>query len=165
MDKYVDLALQLKMKHAKIIGIEEIVFDPKAMLKCTWGCEYTDMRSFKCSWRGTGFQERLDALKTYRHVLLVHASSGHEVSKACVAIERQAFLDGNHFAFAVRYCNLCPECAVDKDKPCIQPQKVRPCESLFGIDVYRTAAKQDLPCYPLPTKEEIQNRYGFVFLA
>ena len=71
----------------------------------------------------------------------------------------------DHLAFAIRFCNLCKHCAVEDEKPCINPQKVRPCEAIFGIDVYETAKIHDLPCYPLQNKDDIQNRFGFVCIS
>jgi predicted metal-binding protein len=164
MNKYIDLALEMKMIHAKIITPADIVFDIRTLLKCTWGCENHDETSYKCQRHNTSYDERVRMVQAYSQVLLLHSSDGRDVSKAVLEIERQAFLDGYHLAFAVRSCNYCKTCAVDKDRPCIDPKKVRPCEAIFGIDVYRTAKKFDLPCYPLKTPDEVQNRYGFVFI-
>jgi predicted metal-binding protein len=103
-------------------------------------------------------------IKAYKNLLLVHSHDAGKVSNAVLEIERAAFLDGYYFAFALRYCRLCKACAVDKGKSCPTPEKVRPCDQSFGIDVYRTARKQGLPCDVLQNKDDIQNRYGFVFL-
>ena len=104
-------------------------------------------------------------IKAFENVLIVHAHNGRDVSRAVLEIERQAFLDGHYFAFAVRYCSHCKRCAVEQDKPCVHPEKVRPCEAIFGIDVYKTAKLHDMPLYPLQDKEERENRYGFVFIS
>lgn len=165
MEKYIKLALELKMVNAKIIGPDSMVFDIRTLLKCHWGCENHDNQSFKCQKRETSFEERLKMIKSYRNILLIHSNSGMDVSRAALEIERRAFLDGNHLAFAIRYCNLCKQCAVDDNKPCVQPLKVRPCEAIFGIDVYETAKLHNLPCYPLKSKDEVQNRYGFVCIS
>jgi predicted metal-binding protein len=87
-----------------------------------------------------------------------------ELSAAVLEIERNAFLDGYYLAFAIRTCNLCKDCAVKKGDPCPTPEKVRPCDSIFGIDVYKTARNLGLPCEVLQSKTDIQNRYGFVFI-
>ena len=42
--------------------------------------------------------------------------------------------------------------------------KLRPCDQSFGIDVYKTARNLGLPCEVLQSKDDIQNRYGFVLL-
>lgn len=165
MPDYVQLAMELKMLHAKILSAEDMVFDIRTLLKCRWGCENHDHDRFKCQERRTSFEERLQAVKSYKQILLIHSHDAGDVSRAALEIERRAFLDGNHFAFAIRYCNLCKKCAVDEALPCIQPEKVRPCEATFGIDVYETAKRLGLPCYPLQHKNDIQNRYGFVCIS
>nr|NJM02290.1 metal-binding protein [Desulfobacula sp.] len=165
MQTYIELALEMKMLHARLISPEDMVFDIRTLLKCRWGCENHDNGSFKCRERGTSFEDRLRMIKAYKNILFIHSHDGGDVSRAGLEIERRAFLDGNHLAFAVRYCNLCKKCAVDENLPCVQPEKVRPCEALFGIDVYATAKRHGLPCYPLQHKDEIQNRYGFVCIS
>jgi len=165
MQKYVHLALEQKMLHAKIITPADMVFDIRVLLKCHWGCENHDNTSFKCQKRNTSFEEGLQMIKSYKNILFIHSNHGMDVSRAALEIERQAFLDGNHLAFAIRYCNLCKQCAVDDNAPCVQPLKVRPCEGIFGIDVYETARLHELPCYPLQHEGDVQNRYGFVCLS
>lgn len=165
MKKYIDLALDLNMLNAKIIGPNDMVFDIRTLLKCHWGCENHDNLSFKCQKRNTSFDERHKMITSYKNILLIHSNSGRDISRAALEIERRAFLDGNHLAFAIRYCNLCKACSVDDGKPCVQPLKVRPCEAIFGIDVYETAKRHHLPCYPLQHKDDVQNRYGFVCLS
>jgi predicted metal-binding protein len=86
------------------------------------------------------------------------------LSAAVLEVERAAFLDGYYFAFAIRTCNLCEPCKAKQGNPCPTPDKVRPCDSSFGIDVYKTVRKLGWPCEVLKTKDEIQNRYGFVLL-
>ncbi len=104
-------------------------------------------------------------VKRYSHILIVHSHNARELSKAVLGIERTAFLDGYTFAFAIRACNLCETtCVAKQGNPCPTPSKVRPCDSIFGIDVYKTARNLGLPCEVLKTKDDVQNRYGFVLL-
>ena len=164
LDRYVKMAKSLKMENARIISAEDICLDIRAMLKCQWGCnDYFD-RTIKCSSRDTSFKERTDMIKAYRDVLLLHSHDTRDLSRAVLEIERAAFLDGHYFAFGIRYCRLCKNCAVDYGKACKHPEKVRPCDQSFGIDVYKTARKQGLPCDVLQNKEDVQNRYGFVLI-
>jgi predicted metal-binding protein len=167
MEKYILLAKELKMVNAKIIAAKEIFFDIRAILKCRWGCEYGQYslhENIKCHTRDTTFQERIEMVKTYNHILLVHSHNAKELSEAVLEIERTAFLDGYYFASAIRSCNLCEVCAVKKGNPCPSPGKIRPCDSIFGIDVYKTARNLGLPCEVLQNKDDIQNRYGFVLI-
>lgn len=164
-EKYVQLAKELGMLHAVLISPEDIFLDIRAMLKCRWGCEYYSEESIRCGMRNTGFEERCQMVNSYARVLVVHSHDAAALSRAVLQIERAAFLDGHYFAFAVRACNLCPSCAVKEGKPCVSPEKVRPCDQAFGIDVYRTVRTLGLPCEVLKSREDEQNRYGFVFLT
>ena len=164
LDNYVQKAKELKMANAMIISSSDIYFDIRAILKCRWGCEDFFNQTIKCNTRNTSFQERTEMIKAYQNILFVHSHDDRELSKAVFEIERTAFVDGHYFAFAIRFCKLCKSCAVDLDKSCPTPDKVRPCDQSFGIDVYKTAKKQGLPCNVLQSKKDVQNRYGFVLI-
>ena len=163
-EKYISLAKENHMINAMLITVEEIAFDSRAILKCRWGCEDFFKQSIKCHTRNTTYRERLDMIKAYENILLIHSHNAMDVSRAALEIERRAFLDGFYLAFAIRYCNLCENCFIDHGKSCPTPEKVRPCDQSFGIDVYKTARNLGLPCQVLQSKEDIQNRYGFVLL-
>jgi predicted metal-binding protein len=164
LNKYIQIAEDLGMADARIIAPNDIYFDIRAILKCRWGCEDFFNQTIKCHTRATSYQERIDMVKAYNSILLVHANSATALSNAVLEIERSAFLDGHYFAFAIRYCNLCKRCAVDQGKSCPTPEKVRPCDQSFGMDVYKTARNLGLPCDVLQEKENVQNRYGFVLI-
>lgn len=165
MEKYVHLAKELHMINAKIISPKELFFDIRAILKCRWGCEYAlPENNIKCHTRDTTYEERIDMVKRYDHILLLHSHDARELSEAVLKIERTAFLDGYYLAFAIRTCNLCKDCTVKKGGLCPTPEKVRPCDSIFGIDVYKTARNLGLPCEVLQNRNEVQNRYGFVLI-
>ncbi len=163
-EKYVGLAKSLKAINARIISSQDICFDIRAILKCRWGCEDFFQSSIRCGTRDTTYQERVEIVKSYNNILFVHSHDAQELSAAVLEIERAAFLDGYYFACAIRACSLCKVCVAQKGKPCPTPEKVRPCDQSFGIDVYRTARNLGLPCDVLQSKADIQNRYGFVLL-
>ena len=163
-EKYVRMAKELRMSNANIISSKEIFFDIRAILKCRWGCEDFFNHSIKCNTRNTSHQDRIEMVKAYQSILFVRCHDAVKLSKAVLEIEKTAFLDGYYFAFAIRYCNLCKSCAIDQGKPCPAPEKVRPCDQSFGIDVYKTARSLGLPCEVLQSKEDVQNRYAFVLL-
>lgn len=164
MEKYIQLAEELKMIHARIISPQEISFDIRAILKCRWGCEYSIPENIKCHTRNTTFQERIEMVHRYHHILLVHSNDARGLSQAVLEVERAAFLDGYYFAFAIRTCNLCEVCNVKQGGSCLTPEKIRPCDSSFGIDVYKTVRSLGLPCEVLQNKDDTQNRYGFVLI-
>ena len=41
LDKYIELAKELKMLHAQLLTPQDVVFDIRALLKCRWGCHQT----------------------------------------------------------------------------------------------------------------------------
>jgi len=164
MEKYIHLAKELGMVNAALISPQDITFDIRAILKCRWGCEDYFQQSIRCDTRGTTYQERVEMVKRYNDILIVHSHDATQLSAAVLEIERTAFLGGYYFAFAIRTCNLCKVCAVEQGNPCPTPDKVRPCDQSFGIDVYKTVRNIGLPCDVLQDRTDSQNRYGFVLL-
>lgn len=165
MQKYIHLAKELKMVNAMIISPKQISFDIRAILKCRWGCDdFLAENNIRCQTRETSFEERVEMVKGFNRILFVHSHDARKLSAAVLEIERAAFLDGYYFAFAIRACNLCKACAAKQGNPCPTPERVRPCDSIFGIDVYKTARNLGLPCKVLQKKNDIQNRYGFVLI-
>lgn len=164
MEKYIHMAKELKMVNAMIISPPQVFFDIRAILKCRWGCEDYFQENIRCSTRGTTYEERVEMVNRYNHILLVHAHDAKDLSVAVLKIERAAFLDGYYFAFAIRTCNICEVCAVQQGNPCPSLDSVRPCDQSFGIDVYKTVRDLGLPCEVLQNKNDIQNRYGFVLI-
>lgn len=158
-------AKELGMLHAKIISPDEIYFDIRTVLKCKWGCDNSkNGGNIKCDDRGTTYQERINIIRSYQHILLLHSHNPRQLSNAVLHIERSAFLDGYYFASAIRCCHLCEKCSVLSGGVCPTPEKIRPCDQLFGIDVYKTARGLGLPIDVLTDRNEIQNRYGFVLI-
>ena len=164
MEEYIKQAKDLGMVNALLISPDDIVFDIRAILKCRWGCEDFSKENVRCHDRDTSYDERVAMIRKYEHILFVHSHDATALSNALLEIERSAFLDGYYLAFALRYCHVCKTCATEQEKPCPTPRKIRPCEESFGIDVYKTARNLGLPCEPLKTKDEVQNRYGFVLI-
>ncbi|MBF0528694.1 MAG: DUF2284 domain-containing protein [Deltaproteobacteria bacterium] len=162
MEKYIQMAMDMKMLDAVPISPDRIRFDLRALFKCRWGCE--DYRSSRCGVRDTTMSERMEMVRLYQRILLVHSHDVRALGRTVLAIERQAFLDGSYFALALMSCNLCGECQVKKGEACLTPDKVRPCEAGFGIDIYATVRGVGLPIQVLPNKEEVPNRYGFILI-
>jgi predicted metal-binding protein len=164
VEKYCQLGLEMGLSHVVSLGPEQVFFDPRARLKCRWGCEDFHQPTIKCGSRGLSHAECVEMINRYSDILLLHGHDAHVLSKAVLALEAAAFHDGHYFAFGVRACKLCPSCAVDQGKECIQPEKVRPCDQAMGIDIYRTARAASLPIRVLQSKNEQQNRYGLVLI-
>jgi len=164
MEKYIRLAKELGMVNAMLISPQDIFFDVRAILKCRWGCNEYFEGNVRCSTRGTTFQERVDMVKSYSSILLLHSHDARQLSQAVIEIEKAAFLDGYYFSFGIRTCNLCNDCHVLKGEACPFPKKVRPCDQAFGIDVFKTVRKLGLSVKVLQKEDDIQNRYGFVLI-
>jgi len=164
MNRYIQMAKDLGMLDAFLIAPSDIFFDIRAIMKCRWGCEDFFSQSIKCNVRNTTYQERVEMVSRYSNILLLHSHSARELSVAVLEIERKAFFDGHYFAFGIRYCMLCKECAVKQGRSCPTPNRIRPCDQAFGIDVYKTARHQGLPCDVLQNRDDPQNRYGFVLI-
>ncbi len=152
------------MVDAMLISPKDICFDIRAILKCRWGCEDFFDNSIRCHTRDTTYQERVEMVKGYNDILFVRSHDARQLSMAVLEIERRAFLDGCYFAFAIRTCNLCKVCVAGQGHSCPTPEKVRPCDQSFGINVYQTARNLGLPCDVLQNQNDIQNRYGLVLL-
>jgi predicted metal-binding protein len=162
--KYMELASEHSMIDSRIITPKDIVFDIRAIMKCLWGCQNHCQENTKCDSRSTTYLERMEMIKSYQHILMVHSHDARELSVALLKLERTAFLDGYYFAFTLRSCNLCKSCNIEKGEQCRTPDKVRPCEQMFGINVYKTARNLGFPCEVLQNKDDVQNRYGFLLI-
>jgi predicted metal-binding protein len=164
MEKYIQLAKKLKMTDAILITPQQVYFDKRTILKCRWGCVSKGTDNLKCGGRGTTYNERIEMIRSYTQILFLHSHNAREISRAILEIERAAFLDGYYFASAIQGCSFCDNCILRQGKDCPYPQKIHPCDSLFGIDIYKTARELGLPCHVLQNKDELENRYGLVLI-
>lgn len=164
LQQLVDIAKELGLNDPVVTSTENIFFDRRALLKCLWGCTFHEPDSPKCGVRGTSFDERRKMAMAYKNVLVAGHPEARPLTLGLLEMERRAFLAGCHFAFAVRTCNYCKRCAVEQGKPCAFPDKVRPCDQAFGIDVFSTIRGLGLGIDVLTSRDQVPNRYGFVFL-
>ena len=164
MQKYIQLAKELKMEDAVLITPQQVYFDKRVILKCRWGCESSSVDNPRCGARGTTYDERVEIIRCYNHILFLHSHDSRQLTRAALEIERAAFLDGYYFAGVIRCCCFCDHCILEQGKDCAHPEKVRPCDQLFGIDMYKTARQLGFPCQVLQSKDEQQNRYGLVLI-
>jgi len=102
MEKYIQLAKKLKMEHAVIITPDQIAFDVRALLKCRWGCEdYFSENNRRCHTRGTTYEERVEMVKRYSSILLMHSHDVQQLSVAVLEIERDLNIAVNYFKEAI----------------------------------------------------------------
>jgi len=162
---FIDLARKLGADHAVPFKIANIVFDPRTLLKCMFGCS---------DWgKGNTCPSRPGSLKPweYRKIfekyawgIIIHSTDKKLSQDISFEIEKQAFLEGCYFAFSLSDCAICGECAGHRDEDCTNPKKARPALQAVGIDVFKTVHQFDLPLQTLKDENQPQNWYSAVFI-
>lgn len=161
MSKYEKLALEMGAVNAKMITFQDLVLDPRVYLKCIGCAEYG---TWSCHPNLPKFNEAQAMLSKYEEILIIHGHNKNLIGSIARTIEKEAFLDGNYFSFAMCGCYFCKKCRRSEEGPCVNPDYRRPyCYSL-GIDIYKTAVALDLPIQVLRTKDDEENRYAFVLI-
>lgn len=166
---YADLliaeAKKLGAVNAVAFGIDDIVFDPRTILKCMFGCGDWG-RGHTCPSRpgNLSLEQYEQVLKKYSWGIMVHAHDKRTTQTVSYALEGQAFVQGYYFAFSMCDCALCKECAGFAGEPCRNVKMARPAFHSVGIDVFATARKFGLPIYTLQDDTQEQNWYSAVFV-
>lgn len=162
---FTDLALKLGADDAVAFSIDDIVFDPRTILKCAFGCADWG-KGLTCPSREHSLMpwEYEKVLKHYSWGIIIHSHDKRTSQEISFSVEREAFLKGYYFAFSMSDCALCKECAGLSGGQCVHPQKARPAFHSVGIDVFKTVKKFGLPIDTLKSKDEIPNWYSAVFI-
>jgi predicted metal-binding protein len=163
LEKYVRKALEMGAESAKTVSVQDLVFDPRTILKCMYGCEDWG-KSWSCPSAPKALMpwEAEKVLRRYSRGMIVHTHDAKQLQEITYQLEIEAFYDGHHFAFALAECYLCETCVFPD--PCKFPAKARPSMQALGIDVYATVKKLGLPIKILKSKDETPNYYGLVLL-
>jgi len=161
----VNRAIELGALHAVIFNIDDIVFDPRTLLKCMYGCDDWG-KGLTCPSRPGSLKpdEYEKILRRYSWGIIVHAHDKKTTQEVSFKLEQEAFWDGYHFAFSMSDCALCSKCAGCEGKECRFPKKARPAFHSVGIDVFSTVRKFGLPIKTLRTRDDEQNWYAAVFV-
>jgi predicted metal-binding protein len=162
---YVNHALKLGAVDAVLFRLSDIVFDPRSLLKCMFGCADWG-RGLTCPSRAGALKphEYKEILEHYQWGIIIHANNKKVSQSVSFAIESKAFTDGYYFALAFNDCGLCKECAGNIGQPCRNPQRARPAFHSVGIDVFATVRKFGLPIETLTSQDDEQNWYSAVFM-
>lgn len=163
--KLIDEAYRLGALNVKEFVIEDIVFDPRTILKCKYGCaDYG--KSYHCpsDSKNLDIEESIRIFKHYHAGLIIHSNSKNLNQEISYELEKLAFLEGYYMALSLSDCGLCKECLCRYQKPCPHPEKARPAFHAVGIDVFKTVTQLKLPIYVLHEKSEIQNWYAAIFI-
>jgi len=165
LDRYLALALELGAADAVPFTPDDIVFEPRTILKCMFGC--TDWgKGPTCPSRAGSLMpwEYEPVLRRYKWGVILHPPATQTAPEASYAIERRAFVDGYYLAFSMSDCACCTDCVGLKDKPCANPKKARPAFHSVGIDVFATARHFGLPIETLDSDDAPQNWYAAVWV-
>ena len=159
------MALDMGALHAQVFTLDDIVFDPRTLIKCMYGCDDWG-KGHTCPSRAgnLSLNKWRETLSRYRWGLIIHSAEAKLNQDIAYELERQAFFSGYYFAFSMSDCKLCPNCAGHSDMPCRYPKKARPAFHSVGIDIFATARRFELPIRTLEHEGEEQNWYAAVFV-
>ena len=162
---YINLALGLGADDAVPFKIDDIEFDPRTILKCSFGCEDWG-KGLTCPSRQNSLMpwEYEKVLRRYSWGVIIHSADKKVSQDVSFALEREAFLKGHYFAFSMSDCALCARCAGFSGAQCVHPKTARPAFHSVGIDVFKTVRKFGLPIDTLKSEDEIPNWYSAVFI-
>jgi len=125
---FVNMALELGADHAVPFRIDDIVFDPRTILKCAFGCGDWGYGN-TCPSRPLSLKpwEYEQVLRRYSWGIIIHSTDKRVSQDISFGIEREAFLRGYYLAFSLSDCAICGECAGFAGQPCVNPRRrVRP---------------------------------------
>lgn len=165
LNHLINIGITAGAKNIVKFSVRDIVFDPRTILKCMFGCSDWGY-GHTCPSRPGALKpwEYKKIFKKYSWGYIIHAHDKTITQKASYAIEREAYLNGYYMAFSLSDCALCKECAGRKHKPCVNPKMARPAFHSVGIDVFKTVQKFHLPLHTLKHEGEEQNWYAAVFI-
>jgi len=164
-EKYVQQAKDMGAKNSVIFKIEDIVFDPRVALKCIFGCPSYG-KNHTCPFQKSplSMEQYKDIFQYFSGGIIIGCKDSRTSQTISYEIERQAFLDGYHFAFSLSDCGLCKPCSRVNGEECRVPLKARPSFHGVGIDVFKTVRKFGLPLEVAQTHDDETNWYSAVFV-
>ena len=164
-EKYVAMAKEMGAKNVVEFKTEDIVFDPRVVLKCIFGCSDFG-RGHTCPYQRSPLtmDEYKKIFEHYQGGIIIGCSTKPVSQKISYEVERQSFLDGHYFSFSLSDCGLCKECSKIHDKCCNVPTKARPAFHAIGVDVFKTVAQLGLPLYVATSPDDEMNWYSAVFI-
>lgn len=164
-ERFCRTALQMGALHAQIFTPEDIMFDPRTLIKCMYGCDDWG-KGHTCPSRAGNLSlaEWKETLCKYRWGIIIHSADAALNQQIAYELERQAFFAGCYFAFSMSDCKLCARCAGHANHPCLHPKEARPAFHSVGIDIFATARRFGLPIETLEHPGEQQNWYAAVFV-
>jgi predicted metal-binding protein len=159
---FIDRAVRLGAREARIIPAGSIVTAPWVRLKCQFGCGGYNS-SFCCPPHSPTPEQTRAVIDCYKKALLAHFDASRDVTRAIVKLEREIFLAGYYKAlgFGAGPCYICRDCP---EEGCKHPEKARPSMESCGIDVYATARAAGYPIEVVKDRDCEDNYYGVVLI-
>ena len=138
----IDKCIQLGAEEAKLIDTHEVVFDPRSLLKCRFGCHRWG-KYWTCPPHMDISQEMfMESFEKYNVGLVIKTADQNLGQDVSLAIEKEALLYHDAvFAFALALCVKCDECAYPD--PCLHPDLARPSMDAYGVDIGKTVELLD----------------------
>ena len=136
LNDFIQRAIELGAKEAKIISAESIVTAPWVRAKCQYGCPMYGTR-LTCPPHSPSPEETRAIIAGFKKAILVEGEM-LKVTPLVAALEREIFLAGYYKALAMGDgpCVQCTECSLEKGANF--PFEARPSMEACGIDVYQT---------------------------
>jgi predicted metal-binding protein len=133
----IEKALELGASGAKLADTSQIVFDPRSLLKCRFGCNRWG-KYWTCPPNlAISMEQFMEAFQNYKHALIYSTPDPKSSQKVGLALEKEAMLTyGCMFAFGMVLCVKCDECSFPD--PCRFPHLARPSMDAYGIDIGKT---------------------------
>ena len=151
--------------HAQIFSLDDIVFDPRTLIKCMYGCgDWGNGHTCPSRSGNLSLSQWQETLSRYRWGVIIHSHEAKLNQHIAYELEQQAFFAGYYFAFSMSDCKYCSSCAGYTGEPCRFPQKARPAFHSVGIDVFATVRRFNLPIKTLANPDEVPNWYAAVFV-
>ena len=162
---YCQKALSMGAEHAQIFTPDELVFDPRTLIKCMYGCSDWG-KGHTCPSRPNnislaGWKE---TLLRYKWGIIIHSHEAKLNQEISYELERQAFFAGYYFASSLSDCKLCASCAGHAGHECLNPKKARLAFHSVGIDIFATAHRFSLPIKTLEHEDSEENWYAAAFI-
>lgn len=156
-------AVELGAIDARLTSTETIVFDPRAHLKCRFGCARWG-RYWTCPPNLSITSEQfIDAFDMYEWMIVVKSADPKIGQEVTVAIEKEAMMSYNSmYAFAMVLCVQCEECAFPE--PCRYPHLARPSIDAFGVDFGATLEPLNFEVNFDKNGKLLPAWYGFILL-
>jgi predicted metal-binding protein/2-polyprenyl-3-methyl-5-hydroxy-6-metoxy-1,4-benzoquinol methylase len=132
-------------------------------LRCRFGCDRYG--SPRCPPNGPASRETRDAMKDYRHALLLEGEPpAREFQRKVLKAESEAFTAGFYKAFSywAGPCSLCVSCK--RDGTCRNTRDARPSMEGAGIDVFETVRRAGLGLRTLKRRDDFVKYYGLLLL-